>query len=330
MIKFALVLGLLRGIFVSFFKSVKCSEAGAALIAVFWILLLLSILAMGYAGSARLRAVVATNEKDTLASRYLQDSALTRGRFEYDKFVANRRLLSSRAEIEGLTGKPLDLWWPRYSPYFIDEGGVSLAVQVRYEDGRLDVNALPGTLWDRILLTCGVEDADFRAQVRDSILDWIDGDDLRHAQGVEMSHYLEQTPEYYCKNNKIQVLEELMLVRGVSAEIYYGTDRHPGLVDFLSVYGAAEKFDVNSASPASFLLLEGATEDEISAIEEKRGLEFIEDLNVLADELSSGTYSQLLHYFTVVSSPSYITIAVSSWPTNSKSFDWLGTTYRLP
>lgn len=306
------------------------TDSGMALIAVLWTLLLLSIMALSYASSSRLRAVAASNQAEAIKQRYHKDSALVRGRYEYDKYQRNRTLFSRRDEIETLTGNVLDLWYPRYEPYFLNTEHGTMAIQIRYADGLLNVNSLAPELWDRILELCGLENEEQRAQIRDAVLDWIDADNLHHLNGVEMEHYLKQSPAYYCKNNALQVLDELLLVRGVTIALYYGNKQHPGLVDFLSVYGALDKIDINNAAPEALLLLDGLAETEREEIIAQRQQKPFEALNELAEIVSVDTYLQLQNFFKIVQTPSSVIIAVSAWPNGQKPITWQHKTYSGP
>ncbi|MHC4286590.1 MAG: type II secretion system minor pseudopilin [Planctomycetota bacterium] len=105
-----------------------------------------------------------------------------------------------------------------------------------------------------------------------SILDWIDEDDVPNPDGAENDFYSSLKPAYSCKNGPIDNIEELLLVKGISLEIYYGYnldegDSHlsetgtgtaefidevpqngtPGLCDLLTVFGDG-RININTAS----------------------------------------------------------------------------------
>ena len=65
-----------------------------------------------------------------------------------------------------------------------------------------------------------------------ALFDWIDGDDLAQAGGAENEYYLSLSPSYYCKNAPVEILDELVAVRGFSLADYLGEDaNHNGLLD---------------------------------------------------------------------------------------------------
>jgi general secretion pathway protein K len=72
--------------------------------------------------------------------------------------------------------------------------------------------------------------------VVDSIVDWYDRDDNEGVQGAESSFYLDRDPPFPAKNGDFDAIEELLQIRGVTPELYYGVDGVPGLKDIFSPY----------------------------------------------------------------------------------------------
>jgi general secretion pathway protein K len=63
-----------------------------------------------------------------------------------------------------------------------------------------------------------------------SILDWIDVDDQTRVEGAETEYYQTLNPPYAAKNGPIDDISELLLIKGITPEIYYGasaTDYQP-------------------------------------------------------------------------------------------------------
>lgn len=308
-------------------KIIPGSDSGVALIAVLWILLLLSMMAAGYTSSTRLRAVAMRNQVEALKNRYNEESAYQRGYYEYKKYLGNRNLILRKGEAGEENEAVTKLWYPRYQPYPV-ASTPPFAVQILYAASRFDVNTLSASLWNSVLSICGVENKEQRAQIRESVLDWIDADNLHHLYGSETEYYLSKTPEYYCKNNKIQVLDELLLIRGITPDLYYGSNKHPGLIDFLSVYGSGDKIDINCASPATLALLQGLDNDGRNAILAARHKAPFQKLVETAEFVTPDVYSQLKKYFKIVQPPADIAIAVSSWPSITKVESWSFKVYR--
>ncbi len=72
-------------------------------------------------------------------------------------------------------------------------------------------------------------------EIVDSLKDWIDADNSVSGHGVESSYYSSLDPPYEAKNAQLDCIEELLMVKGVTKEIYYGTKEKPGLAGFVTV-----------------------------------------------------------------------------------------------
>jgi general secretion pathway protein K len=81
----------------------------------------------------------------------------------------------------------------------------------------------------------------------DPIIDWLDPDNNPEPFGAEDEYYQTLSPPYPCKNGPLAALEELLLVKGMTEEILYGTDEKKGLIHFLTLY-ADGKVNINTAS----------------------------------------------------------------------------------
>jgi general secretion pathway protein K len=66
-------------------------------------------------------------------------------------------------------------------------------------------------------------DAGDQSTIIDSILDWRDVDDSTHMSGTESDFYKTLQPPYWSKNGPIDDLSELLLVRGVTVPMYWGS-----------------------------------------------------------------------------------------------------------
>jgi type II secretory pathway component PulK len=77
-------------------------------------------------------------------------------------------------------------------------------------------------------------DAGQATPIVNSILDWIDPDDQTRVEGAETDYYQSQRPPYSAKNGPIDDISELLLIKGITPEIYYGiaaTNYQPSYFD---------------------------------------------------------------------------------------------------
>jgi type II secretory pathway component PulK len=114
------------------------------------------------------------------------------------------------------------------APYSPDEDpadNTSFHYGVTDESGKINPNALmqidpTGTILYNALMLL----PNMTADVADAIVDWIDPDDDPRPNGAENSYYMGLSPAYQCKNGPLDTLEELLLVRGVTPELLFGSD----------------------------------------------------------------------------------------------------------
>ena len=277
----------------------KCgSRSGFVLLATIWITAMLSVVALGYASTARLKALLARNGVGWISGKYELQSALILGEHEYQKYNTNKALLDEKEEVEGITGKPLVLWFPRYESYEAVVDNSTVYVNLANADAKLNVNGLTR---DEIILiaeACEVVEDDAEA-LADSIQDWIDTDQNHRLNGAENDYYESLDPPYQCKDGAIESLEELLLIRNITPEIFYGGEDRAGLVDFLTYRGNATAFDVNCCSPKAFRIIDDFPLEAVDGIIEMRAEAPIKDINELSEIVPQKYYSQFVKYFTV-------------------------------
>jgi general secretion pathway protein K len=86
------------------------------------------------------------------------------------------------------------------------------------------------------------------SNIIDAIKDWIDPDDEVTRFGAENSYYMTMEKPYSCKNGKLDFPEELLFVRGITRELFYGTKDNPGISAYLTTHGDG-KMNINTAHP---------------------------------------------------------------------------------
>lgn len=91
----------------------------------------------------------------------------------------------------------------------------------------------------------GSEDVD---NLVDAIKDWVDPDDEITKFGAENGYYQGLDRPYACKNAPLDSVEELLYVKGITKELFYGTREKPGISGYLTVYGNG-KININTADP---------------------------------------------------------------------------------
>ena len=179
-----------------------------------------------------------------------------------------------------------------------DDGKVE--VTISDELSRIQLNALVNfpdshtfneqqvNLWNRFLDLAFLvyehpDEINPTTTIINSLKDWLDsGDDdaITGLTGAESDYYLELDPPYSIRNGPLTHLNELLLVKGITPELFYGTDDLPGISNFLTVSGMTDqgvnftyegKININTADiPVLMALLPEENRDLATAISDFR------------------------------------------------------------
>ena len=167
---------------------------------------------------------------------------------------------------------------------------------VRFPEGRESNNAQM-FMWDRFL-SCFIsfddvfEDIEPRTIIN-SVKDWLDsGDDdaITGLNGAESDYYQSLDSPYSCKNGPLTYLDELILIRGITPDLFYGYGEKPGISQYMTIYGITDsgdykgKININTAElPVLAALLPSGNEHLAQEIldyrEEKTDSKYIYDLS---------------------------------------------------
>ena len=131
-------------------------------------------------------------------------------------------------------------------------------LSIEDESGKLPINKLvDGTDYNNArkeVMIRFLESNEFNLdeqQVRDivdAIKDWIDEDDEPTGFGVENAYYKGLENPYPCKNGLLDSIDELLKIKGITGNIFYGSDTTPGLRNYVTVHGGS-KININTAPP---------------------------------------------------------------------------------
>jgi general secretion pathway protein K len=122
------------------------------------------------------------------------------------------------------------------------------------EDGKLNINNATQQQMKKVISNSGVEITEVDTIV-DSIVDWRDSNDLHMLNGAEEDYYRTLEPPYSCKDGPFDIIEELLLIKGVTPEIFYGSEegddidekKYSGIANLLSPWSPS-RVNVNTSS----------------------------------------------------------------------------------
>lgn len=243
-------------------KRLKNNQKGIALMAVLWVLVLLIALATEFAFSMKMEVNTTRNYKEDTESYYLSRAGLNlalaelfkEARFhsvheEHGWITGN--IVTSKTATETSTSNQQDTGEEAAVQDFdivkrtdikLEHGTITYTI--RDENGKISINSADKNTLNKLLEYSGVEDKIERSTISDSILDWIDSDKNHRLNGAEDDYYRKQSPPYLAKNGKIETIDELLKVRGVTEEILYGSEEgldeeekeYKGIVNHLTIY----------------------------------------------------------------------------------------------
>lgn len=226
-------------------RSVPTRAAGVAMVLVLWVIMVLSLLISGFAFTMHVETQVASFSRKQLKAEMLARSGIEVARMQL--------ILDLRSATEGGFDALNQLWATNellYVDHALGEG--TFNVKVIDEESKLPLNRATPEQLKRLVEVLGIEPVDGDVIV-DSIQDWTDDNDLHRLNGAESDYYMSLSPPYRAKNAPFDRNEELLLVRGVTRDIFRGTtatekdEAHLGLSEFVTTLSSGQ-VNVNTAS----------------------------------------------------------------------------------
>ncbi|HKA61331.1 MAG TPA: hypothetical protein VKH83_02855 [Methylomirabilota bacterium] len=225
------------------------SERGVALIVVMLVLALLALVVTEFAYSARLEASMVRAYRDTVVARHLAEAGVQQAIRE----ILSQSQIGALDEsgqlvfYRVLPGQTTPTRVPSLPRIRVPLGAGEFSYRITDEAARLNVNAGDQVRMNRLLDALEV-DRNQRDIISDSIQDWRDGNDLHRVHGAESDYYLKLPVPYRARNANIQDESELLQIRGVTPELYYGTGGRPGLGNLVTAV-ALNAVSLNAAPP---------------------------------------------------------------------------------
>jgi general secretion pathway protein K len=248
---------------------------GFALVIVLWLFVTLFALGAEFSQEMRQDAVATANFADETQSYYLASAAANLTFYRLLQQHRDRSLGQEPGQgPEGLDdGQPKE---PLVSTdgvwHWIDLWGAPVAVRVSDEGGKVAINWVGVPVLVHVLSNLGVG-PDRAAEIADAILDWRDKDEEKRMNGAENEYYSSMPRPYVAKNAPFDSIEELLLVKGVTPDLFYGgSDDFPiGLREIFTVFHPpGEKLNVQYLTPAVLRAYFGLDKEELQQLMDVR------------------------------------------------------------
>lgn len=337
---------------------------------VLWVMVLMGAISMEFSRSMQVEVTSTRNFKEEVESSYLAESGIDLaldeiiGKADFNTVNEKGQVVFAKSakkegedakkdapgniqtgikkdletEIDEAAKKKILKMPPRMN---IPLGAGTVSYLIVDEGSKIDINSASDEVLSKILKESGIEDEKLIASIADAILDWIDPNDLHRLNGAENDYYKNLEEPYFCKNKPFDTLEELLLVKGMTLEILYGTDyvkKHElvgeeddllaeegkkikGIYSLLTVH-AFSAVNPNTASPGVLAVF--YPEDMVKNILEKREKEGKFDLSKssfftvysLGEIKESGVRHLMVATFQLLQEAEGPSISISYWNDN--------------
>lgn len=289
-------------------KKIKTEREGFVLIVVLCMVIMMSVLLLGFNYESR-------SNLHTVDDFRKSEQALNCA-----KAGLNIAIAAARDTPDIHNDKSLLNLFSGEDTFAVDQGKCSITISE--ESGKVNVNHLKDkngnlnrTRIEQLLRLIdllsqkGPGHSDIGYGLVPSLIDWTDGDDeiecltfiKNDNLGAESSYYSQLKPPYKCRNKSLETTEELLLVRGITPQIF---DR---IHDYLTVYGDG-KININCAPK---LILESLSENMDAALAQliidRRKLKPFESIAELRDipGMTDGLYQAINKVTTVEPTDQY-------------------------
>jgi general secretion pathway protein K len=287
--------------------------AGVALLAVMSGITVLVLVALTFASSVQLETRTAIYRKEVTQAYAMATGGVQAALLEIAYPPPIDENEKPRAWIEG----------QRLAE--VNYGHGKALIEIVNETGKLDLNATGPKQLQRLFEARGLEPED-ASQLTAAIIHWrspAGSDDQESGQksgqeSADLDQYY-RAAGYRPAHNHFTSVEEVLLVRGMSRDIFYGTaviaqDRRIqsiyGVGEDLTIYSGSAQVNVNYASEAALLSLPGVGPEMVQAIVQERSKRPFKSMDDLSNRLATSLPEQAAGILTTDSCVFYSIVSV--------------------
>lgn len=252
---------------------------GVAMLAAMWLVVIIAVVALQFSLAARERVLLGQSASDRTRDRAATAGALATmvARLEFD--LRNRATQADAAAL-----RSSDPWLGIDSIYSGDVLIGDHTVQVEASDlgATLNINQL-SEVEIRQLFSFVLRDYQLADRLAQSIMDWIDIDDLPRVAGAEREEYIRDGLMVLPTNAPFREVDDLIHVAGMTPDILASVS------PYLTTYGTGARVNVNTAPEAVLRALPGMTDVIVANILGMRSAgRRIESINELMGAVEGG------------------------------------------
>jgi len=186
---------------------------GTILIVTIWVVLVLAGLALVFARSIRVAAIVGANHVASLEAECISSGAM--------EYVKAKLATSTEEETSSLMESEPYMAMQLGNGYFwVLRSNLEDEREFNYgltdEAGKINLNSASEEMLLRL--------PGMTAELAASIIDWRDEDSEISPGGAEDEYYLLLSQPYNCKNSPLETVNEILLIKGASEDLLYGED----------------------------------------------------------------------------------------------------------
>jgi general secretion pathway protein K len=265
-------------------------EQGVALIVVMMVIVVLGALAGSFAYTMKVETTLARSANNESEMEWLGRSGVEMARYVLGQHMSIPNEGNYDALNQFWAGGPMatnDVLM-NIDLNNIELGRGRFGIKIIDLERRMNINLADQVILQQALKVMGV-DFSQTTSIVNSILDWRDTDDYTLTDGTESDYYQGLPKPYLAKNGPIDDLSELLLIRGVTPEMYWGAaatnfvtmpvDTGPlsrmrgkqpvmypvGFADLFTTIGQ-RTLNINTASSYALQLIPGIDENIASSI----------------------------------------------------------------
>lgn len=234
-------------------RPVSGQDGGVALVLVIWVIVVLIAIVGEFSYSMRTEINITRNFKEEEQAYQLALAGIETAKAE---IMLTADISRMYLNDDGVLVLDPDKDLPERKETL---GNGKFEYTVTDEDGKMNLNTETPIHLRNLLTNAGLETEDIDT-IADSIMDWRDPDDLHMLNGAEDDYYESLEVPYSSKDANFDSALELLLVKGVTKDIFFGTKpdvqddkeekpAYDGIGKYFTVYGSGQ-INVRSAPRA--------------------------------------------------------------------------------